>query len=245
MVALLLNAGYGTRLYPLTLNFPKGLLQIGEKTICDYLVDKLKEIEVEKIYLVTNARFYPFFKKWAEERKIYVLNDETDGPENRLGAIKDIQFFMEEVNPSDSVLVLSGDNLFDFSLKGLYESFNEKKEEYFTTGLFRMENQERIKSYGVVELGENGRVIRFKEKPERPFSNLASIGIYIYPQDKLFRIKEYLDEGNNPDAPGFFLEWLIKVEEVYSYIFSGNWYDIGTLETLEEARRCFKKKEDK
>ncbi|NOZ63366.1 MAG: nucleotidyltransferase family protein [Caldiserica bacterium] len=239
MIALLLNAGYGTRLYPLTLNFPKGLLKIGERSICDYLVDKLKEINVDEIYLITNARFYPAFKKWGEENRIHVLNDETDGPENRLGAIRDIQFFLERVNPSDDVLILSGDNLFDFSLKSLYEAFQEHGGKHFTVGLFRMEEEERIKSYGVVELGENGRVVKFQEKPEEPFSDLASIGIYIYPKGKLFRVSEYLSKGNNPDAPGFFLEWLIKVEEVYSCIFSGNWYDIGTLETLEEARECF------
>ena len=239
MVGLLLNAGYGTRLYPLTLNFPKGLLDIGEKHICDYLVDKLKEIGINKIYLITNSRFYSHFKEWAKGKSVHVLNDGTDVPENRLGAISDVEFFIEKVSPEDDILVLSGDNLFDFSLKGLLETFKKKGKEYFTTGLFRIKDEGKIKNYGVVELDKNGKIIKFKEKPENPFSDLASIGIYIYPEKKLFRIKEYINKGNNPDAPGFFLEWLIKVENVYSFILSGKWYDIGTFETLEDARKDF------
>ncbi len=233
-----MNAGYGTRLYPLTLNFPKGLLQVGKKTICDHILSRIREIGIQEVYLVTNSRFYPKFKEWGENKGVKVFDDGTDSPDNRLGAIRDIEWVLERV-PLDDYLVLAGDNLFTFSLKGLKEEFEKRGRECFIAGVLRIPDKERIKQYGVVKTDGEGKILEFKEKPSRPFSDLASIGIYLFPGKKTSLVKRYLEEGNNPDAPGYFLEWLIKKEPVYAYIFEGKWYDIGTFETLEEARKVF------
>ena len=240
MKALILNAGYGTRLYPLTLNFPKGLLQIGKKRICDYILEKVKEVGIREVFLITNARFYNLFKDWGEKNGVKVIHDGTQSPHHRLGAIRDLELALKEFKIQESLLVLAGDNLYTFSLKGLVKRFQELKEEKFVAGLLEIKDKERIKKYGVVKVDEKGKIIKFEEKPEKPFSNLASIGIYAYPGSKLHLISEYLGEGNNPDAPGYFMEWLSKREEVYTFIFKeGKWYDIGNRETLEMAKKEF------
>ncbi len=240
MKALLLNAGYGTRLYPLTKNFPKGLLDINGKPIVEHLIEKIEETGIRDITIVSNARFFKEFLRWRGDKPhIQVLNDGSDSVENRRGAIGDIHFYLENQDPEDDLLILAGDNLFDFSLKEFVEKF--RKEGKFMVGILKVEDRERIKRYGVVLLDEEGRILQFKEKPLHPFSNLAAIGIYAFPKNKLSLVKKYLEEGNNPDAPGYFIEWVSSREEVYGYIFEGLWYDIGSLETLEEARKNFQK----
>ena len=131
MKCLLLCAGYATRLFPLTENFPKALLEVGNRPLLDYIVDEVNSLdEVDEIYLVTNKRYTPHFEKWANEKNnikpITVFNDITTYNENRLVSIGDIQFTIEKANIDDDLLVIAGDNLFTFKLRDFVDFQKEK-----------------------------------------------------------------------------------------------------------------------
>lgn len=242
MKALILAAGYATRLYPLTLDKPKALLPIAGKPILDYIVDQIETIsEIDELIVVSNHKFYPHFTKWSEGRKsrlnLVVLNDNTTDDTNKLGAIGDINYAIEKLGIDDDLLVMAGDNIFTFALKDYYNAFKQRdcdmilvKEIDSINDLRRMAN---------VETDGLGLVVGMVEKPQNPKTNLAAFASYIYKKDTVPMIKQYLDEGNNPDAPGFFPSWLYKQKSVYAYKFEGECYDIGTPESYKEVNEIF------
>ena len=238
LTAIILAAGYATRLYPLTLNQPKALLPIAGKPIIDYIVDEIETIEaVDELIVISNEKFFPHFSEWSNARssrlKITVLDDKTTDDSNKLGAVGDMQFAIETLGIDDEILVMAGDNIFTFKLKDFYDAdmilvkeINEVEE------LRRMAN---------VITDENGKVTDMEEKPQNPKSNIAAFASYIYKKDTVKMIKQYLDEGNNPDAPGFFPSWLHKRRDVYAYKFEGECYDIGTPKSYKEVDEIFSK----
>lgn len=242
MKCIILAAGYATRLYPLTKNTAKPLLKVGDKSILDHIVEKVEKVDVvDEVFIVTNDKFYPDFVKWALGYKggksIKVVNDHTTTNDNRLGAIADIQYVMDDVDLDDDLLVLAGDNLFDFELVDFVEFYESVGADCITT--HQLDDVEEIKRTGVIELDDRGVVTSFEEKPEHPKSNLAVPPFYIYQRETLPLIGKYLAEGENPDAPGNFIPWLIERKEVYAYKFSGKRYDIGTVESYEKVQERF------
>lgn len=242
MKCIILAAGYATRLYPLTKNTAKPLLEVAGKPILKHILEKVERIDVvDDIYIVTNNKFYPDFVNWVEhnpsEKEITVINDQTTTNDNRLGAIADIQYVIREESLAGDVLVLAGDNLFDFELTDFVDFYQTTKADCITT--HQLDDIEEIKRTGVVEVDDNKIVTSFEEKPEHPKSNLAVPPFYIYQKETLPLIDQYIDEGNNPDAPGHFVPWLIKHKNVYAYEFSGQRHDIGTLESYEKVQALF------
>ncbi|WHH57488.1 nucleotidyltransferase family protein [Petroclostridium sp. X23] len=242
MKCILLAAGYATRLYPLTKDKPKSLLPVGGKTILEHIINKVERIDtVEDIYIVTNDRFYHQFLDWMEQhrslKKIKILNDGTTNNDNRLGAIADIQYVIERENIFDDILVMAGDNLFDFKLTDFWNFYRTVASDCITA--HELTDTNELKRTGVIEIDEEYRVISFEEKPQNPKSNLAVPPFYIYAKDTLKLVDKYLQEGNNPDAPGNFIPWLIQHGDVYVYKFEGKRYDIGTLESYEQAQKIF------
>ncbi len=239
MKAIILVAGYGTRLYPLTINTPKALLEIKGKPIIQYIVDNINNIsEVNKIYVVSNAKFYNNFVEWsAKAKKIKILNDGTRNEDERIGALGDLQLVIDSEKIVDDLLVIHGDNLFDFNLQELVNFFRLKKSTVVVAQ--KLSDKERIKKLGALGIDKSNRVIEFVEKPKDPGNMLASTGVYIYPIDVIEELRDYIREGGNKEGSGFFLEWLHKRREVYAFLVKGKWYDIGNPETLEEARRNF------
>lgn len=238
MQCILLAAGYATRLYPLTENMPKALLKLGEKTILDMVVDKIIEVkDVENIYIVTNEKFHTHFEDWAKTFKggkgVKVINDHTTSNDNRLGAIGDLKYVIDNEKIDDEILVMASDNIFDFSLNDFVSLYREKNSDMICA--HPIENKELLHSMGVVELDENGRVLSFEEKPENPKSDLGVPPFYLYKKATLPMIEKYLAEGNNPDAPGHFIPWLIGKTEVYAFAFDATRIDIGTPESYYEA----------
>lgn len=238
MQCVLLAAGYATRLYPLTENMPKALLKLGDKTILEMVTDKIDEVnDVETIYIVTNEKFYNNFLDWSKSysgpKKIKVLNDHTTNNDNRLGAIGDLKYVIDMENIDDEILVMASDNIFDFSLNSFVDMYREKKKDMICA--HTIENKEDLHSMGVVELDTDGRVISFEEKPENPKSDLGVPPFYLYKRDTLSLINTYLREGNNPDAPGHFIPWLIGKNDVYAYVFDAVRIDIGTPESYYDA----------
>lgn len=243
MKAILPCAGYATRLYPLTLNKPKHLLKVQGRPIIEHVINKIIELrEIDEIFIVTNEKYYPNFKEWLNNFKcnfpINLLNDKTTSNEDRLGQIGDIQFVIETEKINDDVILVSGDNLFNFSLTEAYNSF--KKEGKILNALYDVNSIESAKQFGIAIINENNKLIEFQEKPPEPKSTLASLGIYFFKKEHLPLLQNYLSKGNSPDKMGYFMEWLIKNHEPKGYVYKEKWFDIGWIEALKEARRDFK-----
>ncbi len=236
MKAILLCAGYATRLYPLTERVPKMLLPVGGRPVLDWLWDSVRAIPgLEQTHLVTNARFAPALREWARPGGIVVHDDGTTSNEDRLGAIGDIQLVVERAGLEDSdLLVAAGDNLFDFSLPAYVEWWRGKGGGS-ALGIYDVGDRELAKQYGIVELDPDERVVSIVEKPSEPPSTLAATATYLYDARHVPLVRTYLDEGNTPDAPGNFLVWLHRREPVYGYRFEGEWLDIGDHDQLLEA----------
>ena len=238
MKAIILAAGYATRLYPLTKDKPKALLDIGSKKMIDYLMDNISDVEIiDEVIIVTNHCFAKQFEAWAAQRSteklpIKVIDDMTTSNENRLGAIGDMQFAIEQANIDDDILVAASDNFFTFGLDGLVGEFLNHHCD--TIMAKHIGDINECRRFAIAQLDANDRVISLVEKPSEPQTDLAVFALYIYRKDTLALIKQYLDEGNNPDAPGHFPEWLYKRREVRAYVFSGECIDIGTPETYAQ-----------
>ncbi len=229
MKALILAAGYATRLRPLTNSIPKQLLPVGGRPMVDWILDRIAETSADEVHLVTNARFADEFVRWAADKDVVVHNDGTTSDEDRLGAIGDIDF----VGLDDDLLVIAGDNLFDYSLAD-YESYWRQRDGS-CIAVLDVGDPELAKKYGIVEVDENDRVIGFVEKPEDPPTTLCATATYFYDREHVRLISTYLEEGNPPDQPGNFVAWLHKRAPVYAYRFQGEWFDIGDREQLLEA----------
>jgi len=241
--AVLLAAGYATRLYPLTKDKPKPLLDVGGRPIIDYIIKNIECIDdVDEIFVITNDKFYGHFEGWLAEfkstKKIKIINDKTTSNEDRLGSLGDVNFVIEKENIEESILIVAGDNLFEFSLNSFVESHNEHNKS--AVALYDVQDKELAKQYGIVGVDDEGKMVEFEEKPSEPKSTLASTGVYIYPPHVLPMLADFVKKYKNSDKAGNFLEWLHKKEHVYCYITDKRWFDIGTLDQLEKARKEFK-----
>lgn len=242
MKAIILAAGYATRLYPLTLDKPKPLLQVGGKTILDHILFKIEVLdEVDQIYIITNDKFYPQFSKWKNpqaKKKCTIISDGTAELDQRLGAIGDIRFVIEKAGISDDCMILAGDNLFNFDLSQFVSFFKKKGS---CVACYELGDLKKAAHFGVIQLGENQRILKFLEKPKNPPCSLISMGIYCYTAQDLLMIEDYFSEGRSPDAPGYFLEWLSKKKEVYGCVIEGDWFDIGDIQSLRNAENFYRK----
>jgi glucose-1-phosphate thymidylyltransferase len=202
--------------------------------MADYIVDRVREAgAVDEIHVVTNSRFAGDFRSWAPP-DVTVHDDGTASEDDRLGAIGDIRFVLDRVGRDSHLLVIAGDNLFDYSLRA-YVDWWRGKGEASAVAVYEHPDRELVKQYGVVSLDEDDRIVEFVEKPPDPPSNLAATACYVFHCEHAALVDRYLDEGNTPDQPGRFVQWLHTRAPVYGYRFSGEWLDIGDREQLLEA----------
>lgn len=235
MKALILAAGYATRLRPLTDTWAKELLPVGGRPIIDSIVESIGEVAaVDEVHVVTNARKAPAFERWAEGRGVRVHDDGTSTNDDRLGAVGDMRFVIERAAIDDDLLVIAGDNLFDFSLTALAE-FWRSKGDASALAVRDVGSRELARRYGIVELAPDDRVVQFIEKPDDPPSTLAATATYLFQRSHVPLVATYLDAGNAHDQPGRFVAWLQERERVFGWQFDGGWYDIGDYEQLLEA----------
>jgi glucose-1-phosphate thymidylyltransferase len=248
MKVIILAAGYATRLYPLTLTQPKPLLPVAGKPMIEYVLDNLAPIPgIDRIYVVTNAKFAGHFQKWADHYSatksrlnFTIVNDGSTDDTNKLGAIGDINYVLKTQNVEDDIIVVAGDNLFSNKLEEFGKVCREKNAPVLA--LYDVGNLEEIKKYNSISTDGEGRITFFEEKPKNPTSTLTGIALYYYPKSTLPLIRQYMAEGNNPDQPGRLVQWLYPRTPFYTWTVPGIWYDIGSKETLEEANHIFAKK---
>ena len=241
MKCLILAAGYATRLYPLTENFPKPLLEVGDKPILDWLIDDMAATGlIDEYIVISNHKFAHIFEEWAAKNKkvtIRVLDDGTTSNDNRLGAVRDIEFAIDQLQLDDDLLVMAGDNLLDFSL----ESFIRYAKEKNATCVMRYYEGDaaRLSKSGVVEIDANDRILSMQEKPAEPKSNWCSPAFYCYTKEDSRLIKKAIENGCGIDAPGSFISWLSTQTNVYAWEMPGKRYDIGNLASYEEVKKRF------
>ena len=240
MKCLILAAGYATRLYPLTENFPKPLLKVGEKTILDWLIDDIDTAGLVDGYIViSNHKFASIFEEWATGRPcITVLDDGTSTNETRLGAVRDIQFAVERLGLDDDLLVIAGDNLLDFSLVRFIEYAREKG----TSCIMRYyePSVEKLRKTGVASVDEDDLILEMEEKPAEPKSHWCCPPFYVYRRCDVPLVKVGIDSGCGVEAPGSFIAWLSAQTPVHAWEMPGRRYDIGNLASYEEVKRNYR-----
>lgn len=247
MIAYLLAAGYATRLWPLTKDRAKPLLEVGGRPLLTHLVRRFEALpELEEIVVIGNARFAEDFSAWREacdsRVPITVLNDGSHDDDDKLGAIGDLAFALDRVPPGGrDFIVAAGDNLLAFDLGPLWDAFARSRDPLIA--LRTVEVGGGPSPYNEVTLADDGQVVGFREKPADPKTDLAAIALYFMPAEAAGLVGEYLAEGRTPDAPGHFIAWLVERRVVRGERFAGEWFDIGSHATLTAARARFASEE--
>jgi glucose-1-phosphate thymidylyltransferase len=237
--AVVLAGGYATRLYPLTRDRPKHLLEVGGRPIIELLLERLPLDELDAVYVVTNAKFAERFREWSASypADVVVLDDGTTSEDDRLGAIGDLQLAIESEGLDDDLIVAAGDSIFTDRLDD-FARFGQERDAA-AIAVYDIGDLEEMKRLSSIGVDEDSRLVTFEEKPANPESTLAGIALYFYPRAVLPLVGRYLSEGNNPDQPGRLIGWLYERTPVYAWRVPGQWFDIGTPETLAEAEQLF------
>ncbi len=236
MEAIILCGGFATRLEPITYFVPKPLLPVNGRPILDYIMESINGLGLKRITISANKKFADQFALWVErsgyknsmELRLVVEPTTNDG--EKLGAVGGIEYVIENAGIDDDLMIIAGDNLYDFDMKKLHGSFRESGKP--TIGLYDIKSKDEARRFGVVRV-ENGRITEFAEKPENPESTLISTGIYALPRKDLGSIKSSLDDKNHRDSPGYFIKWLAERKEVQGVVYEGRWFDIGTIDTYK------------
>lgn len=236
MKCLILAAGYATRLYPLTENYPKPLLKVQGKTILDWLIDDVDSVkEIDEYIIVSNHKYIRHFTEWVKGKKqnISLVDDGTMTNEMRLGAVLDIQFAIDKLKIDDDLLVIAGDNVLDFSLTRFIEYAKEKKSScvmrYFES------DEKRLLKSGVLVVDEQDKVLNMTEKSPEPASHWCCPPFYFYKKEDVRLVKQAIQDGCGTDAPGSYLAWLVKQTTVYAMEMVGKRFDIGDLESYDKV----------
>ena len=240
MKCLLLAAGYATRLYPLTENFPKPLLKVKDKTILDWLIDDVENSHlVDEYIVISNHKFANNFISWAKDKKIKitVIDDKTNTNETRLGAVKDINYAIKKLDIDDDLLVLAGDNVLDFSLTKFINYAVNKK----TSCVMRYfeEDEKKLQKCGVLTLADD-LILQMQEKPAHPQSHWCCPPFYYYLKEDIKLIDDAINDGCATDAPGSLISWLCQKKKVHAFIMPGKRYDIGSLESYNKIKNEYK-----
>ena len=238
MKCLILAAGYATRLYPLTENFPKPLLKVGDKTILDWLIDDIDTLgSVDEYVVISNHKFAHYFDEWAKTKspKITVVDDGTSTNETRLGAVRDIQFAIDKLSLDDDMLVIAGDNVLDFSLTK-FIAYAESKKASCIMRYFEPDDKKLLKC-GVVTIDDSDKILNMTEKSPTPATHWCTPPFYFYSREDAKKIEAAIADGCGVDAPGSYIAWLCKKTDVYAMEMPGKRYDIGNLESYERVQK--------
>lgn len=245
MIAVILCAGFATRMHPLTQNFPKPLLDVAGRPVIDYLMDQIVELpRIEVIHIVSNARFFDHFSRWRSRREksgafaaaaVHLHNDGATDNDNRLGAAADLRFVLNTLDRPGRMLVAAGDNIFRFSLKPLWQKFLNSRRHHILA--LPETDRHRLQATGVLELGEKDRVLRLHEKPSLPPSTWICPPLYFFQPSLRHQIESFLSTPGNHDAPGYFIDYLCQREPVEAFRLQAGRLDIGSIASYRAADR--------
>ena len=243
MINIVIAAGYATRLYPLTENYPKPLLKVGSSNILERMLNDIDKLEeVERHIIVTNHKFAGIFEDWVKtsnyRKPITIVDDQTTNNENRLGAVGDLLLAINKFDINDDIMVVAADNILDFSFRGFVDFFKEKKASVIMC--YHEPELKRLQRTGVIALNDERLVVEMQEKPAVPVSEWAVPPFYIYSREDLPLIKDCLNHGCGFDAPGNLAHYLVGCTDVYAWLMPGSRYDIGSLDSYYEAQEKFK-----
>jgi glucose-1-phosphate thymidylyltransferase len=245
MKAVVLAGGFAKRMWPLTKNKPKVLLQIAGKPILDYIIEILEPIPtINKIFIDINKKFENHFSNYLKQKTtkkdISLFIEDTHSEMEKLGSVGGLSHLIRETNIEDELLVVGGDNILSFNMFEFIDYF--KSINANTIALCNVKSKLKARLYGVVNLDHNNKIIDFEEKPYKPKSTLVSTACYAFTQKGVNKILNYIDKGKDPDKMGSFIQWLYKNDIVYGFIFKGIWFDIGSFESYNEANIYFSNK---
>jgi len=221
------------------------LIDVADKPLLNHILNRFDNVpQLTEVIVVTNNKFYSTFEEWSKEQEglpytIKIVNDGTNTNDDRLGSIGDIDFVLKNVDVDDDLLVVGGDNLFDFNLKD-YIDFAESKNDCVSIGVYDIGKIEEATKFGVVAKDDDGKITSFEEKPEQPKSSLIAMCFYFLPKATLGLLDKYLKESGKSDKAGDYIKWLYQQNDVFAFKFEGKWYDIGSVESYNEAREKFK-----
>jgi glucose-1-phosphate thymidylyltransferase len=245
MICIVIAAGYATRMGELTKNFPKPLLKVEGRPVLNWLLADIETIpQVERVYVVSNHKFIGFFTKWLQEqtadfrKPIQLLDDGSTSKDNRLGAVKDIAFALEQIGGREDALVLAGDNVLEFPLQGFVDFFQKKQRSCIMC--YREPDLERQRRTGIITLDAACRVKSFAEKPQEPESDLAVPPFYCYTRTDLDLLPRAFAEGCPTDDPGSLAAYVGRQSELYAWNMPGKRYDIGTIPGYESVQKLYK-----
>ncbi|MGI8481964.1 MAG: nucleotidyltransferase family protein [Chthoniobacterales bacterium] len=247
MNVLILAAGYATRLYPLTRDKAKPLLEVAGKPMIEWVLDNLAPVpDIDVVYVVTNNKFTKDFEAWAKEYRqrgsrltLQIVNDGSIDDSDKLGAIGDINLVLtREQLATQDLIIVAGDNLFS---EPLTDFVKHAKGSEATLATYDVGDLDAIKKYNNITVDQNGEITEFEEKPAKPKSTLTGIALYYFSREIVPLFTTYIAAGNNPDQPGRFIQWLYRRKRVKTFQITGTWFDIGSKETLEEANGIFAK----
>lgn len=213
-------------------------MHLGKGTVLDLIMDRLKEVNIKDVYIVTNNKFYNLFLEWSKKyRNVKVINDGTNSNEDRLGAYGDFKFVVDKEKVNDDIMIINSDNILMFSLKSIVEKFNRINTDLLV--LYDVKTKEEASKMGIAEVDKEGNLVYFEEKPKNPRTTLVSIGVYLYKKETLKLLRKYKNDGGSMEGPGFFNAWLSKYKKVNSFIIEGKdkWFDIGTKEIYDYVCR--------
>ena len=242
MKAVVLAGGFAKRMWPLTKERPKHLLPVAGRPMLDHVIDKLEPVrELDHIFISTNARFKDDFRSYLNSREakkdISLFIEKTRSEGEKLGTVGGLGYLIRESNIDDEMLVIGGDNILGFRMTDFMEHFRSNRAN--TVALYDLKSKEKARLYGVVSIDDSDKIVDFQEKPSRPHSTLVSTACYAFTKNGVRNILRYLDEGNDPDKMGHFIEWLYRNDDVFGFVFTGLWFDVGSFESYNEANEYF------
>ncbi len=231
MKSIILASGFGTRLYPLTIDRPKCMLEYKGEPIISHMVDKIpKHVD---ILVTTNKKFEAHFRRWQKtlDREVIMCVEPVFSKEQSFGAVGSLHYWVTTANITDDLLVLAGDNYFGFDLTKFISAYDRKNT---LVAVCDIGDKAKARQFGMVQLDGN-KVVGFDEKPIEPKSTLAETACYLLPVRVFPLLSEFVRKGKT-DNLGSFIAYLTNVDEVYAYVFAEPWFDIGSIDTYYSTR---------